>query len=176
IGNRIPLPAPLPPLAGSFAGGRSNPPGAEVSGPWPPGEAAPRRGRAAASPRGAPPAGGHLRNGATVMRDFTRGPILAPLLAFAGPTIAGNLLQISYNLVDTLWIGRLGGDALAAVSVSLLLFTLLFSFSWGLSSSGTALVSQYFGAGRRHDLGRVSANLLLLFLAVSTVAAAAMLV
>lgn len=110
------------------------------------------------------------------MRDFTRGPILAPLLAFAGPTIAGNLLQISYNLVDTLWIGRLGGDALAAVSVSLLLFTLLFSFSWGLSSSGTALVSQYFGAGRRQDLGRVSANLLLLFVAVSTVAAAAMLV
>ncbi|HEX6987989.1 MAG TPA: MATE family efflux transporter [Bacillota bacterium] len=109
------------------------------------------------------------------MRDFTRGPILVPLLAFAGPTIAGNLLQISYNLVDTLWIGRLGGDALAAVSVSLLLFTLLFSFSWGLSSSGTAMVSQYFGAGQRQHLGRVSANLLLLFLVVSTAAAATML-
>lgn len=42
--------------------------------------------------------------------DLTRGGITRPMLLFAGPMIAGNLLQQCYNIADTLIVGRaLGG-------------------------------------------------------------------
>ena len=48
--------------------------------------------------------------------DLTRGGITRPMLAFAAPMIAGNLLQQCYNIADTLIVGRaLGPAALASV-------------------------------------------------------------
>ena len=38
--------------------------------------------------------------------DLTRGGITRPMLAFAAPMIAGNLLQQCYNIADTLIVGR----------------------------------------------------------------------
>ena len=40
------------------------------------------------------------------------------MLLFAGPMIAGNLLQQCYNIADTLIVGRaLGASALASVEI-----------------------------------------------------------
>ena len=45
--------------------------------------------------------------------DLTRGGITRPMLLFAGPMIAGNLLQQCYNIADTLIVGRaLGASAM----------------------------------------------------------------
>ena len=45
--------------------------------------------------------------------DFTEGNILKQLIFFSGPIILANLLQTSYQLVDSLWIGNLlGANAL----------------------------------------------------------------
>lgn len=107
------------------------------------------------------------------VRDFTSGPVVGPLLAFAAPILANNVLLVLYNLVNAFWIGRLGADALAAVALGSVVFLLLLSFSWGLSSAATALTAQYFGAGLRDRLGRVTANLVLLYGVLSTAAAAA---
>lgn len=109
-----------------------------------------------------------------MIRDFTKGPIVRPLLLFALPIIAANLLQTFYNLVDTFWVGRLGGEALAAVGVGSVLYMFILSFSWGFSASATALVSQYFGAGQRDELGKISANMIVLYTTFSTIAAAIM--
>ena len=52
--------------------------------------------------------------------DLTRGPITRTMLLFAGPMIAGNLLQQFYNVADTLIVGQfLGAQALAAVGIVL---------------------------------------------------------
>ena len=48
--------------------------------------------------------------------DMTRGNILRQLIQFSIPLILGNLFQLSYNMVDTIVIGRFAGStALAAV-------------------------------------------------------------
>ncbi|MDR1965265.1 MAG: MATE family efflux transporter [Synergistaceae bacterium] len=46
--------------------------------------------------------------------DLTRGGILDKLLLVALPIIGSQLVMLSYNLVDTLLLGRLGSDAVAA--------------------------------------------------------------
>lgn len=106
------------------------------------------------------------------MRDFTRGPVLRPLLTFALPIIGANFLQTFYNLVDTFWVGRLGEEALAAVGLGSVIYHVLLSLSWGFSASATALVAQHFGAGHRRQLGRISANMITLFVAFAAAVAA----
>lgn len=65
--------------------------------------------------------------------DLTSGRISTALLAFAGPMVAGNLLQQMYNLADTWIVGHcLGEQALAAVGSTYTLTTLLYSVIIGL--------------------------------------------
>ena len=52
------------------------------------------------------------------MRDFTKGSIMKALFGLAVPIVLTNLLHTAYQLVDTFWVGRLGADAVASVSLS----------------------------------------------------------
>ncbi|MFZ5814599.1 MAG: MATE family efflux transporter [Bacillota bacterium] len=81
-------------------------------------------------------------------RDFTRGSIPRHILLFTLPMLAGNLLQMLYSVVDSIWVGQvIGASALGAVSVSMPLIFALVSLVFGLTMATTTLVSQYRGAG-----------------------------
>ena len=100
--------------------------------------------------------------------DLTRGGITRPMLCFAGPMIAGNLLQQCYNIADTLIVGRaLGPSALASVGFSFTLMTFLTSVLLGLCLGSGALWSMLHGARREDELKRC---LFLSFLFIGTVA------
>lgn len=87
--------------------------------------------------------------------DLTRGGITRPMLLFAGPMIAGNLLQQCYNIADTFIVGRaLGSTALAAVGFSFTLMTFLTSVLLGLCMGSGALWSMLYGAGEMDQLKR----------------------
>ena len=87
--------------------------------------------------------------------DLTRGGITRPMLLFAGPMIAGNLLQQCYNIADTLIVGRvLGPSALAAVGFSFTLMTFLTSVLMGLCMGSGALWSMLYGARQEDELKR----------------------
>ncbi len=67
---------------------------------------------------------------------------------FSLPMFAGNLLQMLYNVVDSIWVGQtIGAAALGAVSVSMPLIFALLSLVMGLTMATTTLVSQFRGAG-----------------------------
>ena len=87
---------------------------------------------------------------------FTRGSIVWPLLALAGPLTATQLLQVAYNLTDTFWVGRLGADAVSALSFSWPLIFLLISVGAGMTNAGTILISQNVGAGNDDRLSHVT--------------------
>lgn len=64
------------------------------------------------------------------------------------PMLVGNLLQMLYNVVDSIWVGQVIGPlALGAVSVSMPLIFALLSLVFGMTMATTTLVSQYRGAG-----------------------------
>lgn len=84
--------------------------------------------------------------------DFTRGRPLRQLITFSGPIMLANLLQASFQLVDSLWIGNLlGAQALGAVTVSgVIMFTVL-SFVLGMNNAVLVILAQL--KGRRDGAG-----------------------
>jgi len=87
---------------------------------------------------------------------FTDGSLVWPLLVLAGPLTVTQLLQVAYNLTDTFWVGRLGADAVTALSFSWPLIALLISLNGGMTNAGTILVSQHVGAGNDDRIDRVA--------------------
>lgn len=78
--------------------------------------------------------------------NLTEEKLIKPLLTLSLPIILTNLMQVGYNLADTFWVGRLGQDAVSALSFSWPLIFLVISLAGGLSVAGTVLVAQNKGA------------------------------
>ena len=78
--------------------------------------------------------------------DLTDGSIPKSLFFLSLPIVITNLLQVSYNLADTFWLGRYSTDALAAISLGFPLVYLFISLGLGLTIAGSVLVAQHTGA------------------------------
>ncbi|WP_254901164.1 MATE family efflux transporter [Tuberibacillus sp. Marseille-P3662] len=78
--------------------------------------------------------------------DFTHGNVGKKMAMFAVPILLTNILQTSYQFIDSLWVGNLlGTEALGALSMaSPVIFTVL-SFIIGVNSSTLTVLSQKKG-------------------------------
>lgn len=106
------------------------------------------------------------------MKNLTEGSILKSLIAIAVPTVLTNLLHTAYQLVDTYWVGRLGAEAVAAVSLSFPIIFLMISLGIGFSIAGTILVAQYKGRKDHEQIGHVATQTMALMFLVSVVCSA----
>ena len=88
------------------------------------------------------------------------GPILKSLLTLAVPVMLANILQSAYALIDAFWVGRLGGAAVAAVSLSFPVMFLMIALGMGLAMAGSTLTAQYRGAGNDSMVSHVAAQTL----------------
>ncbi|MFB6150419.1 MAG: MATE family efflux transporter [Haloarculaceae archaeon] len=79
--------------------------------------------------------------------NVTDGDLLKPLVVLSLPIVLSQLLQVGYNLADTFWVGRLGQEAVSALSYSWPLVFLMISVAGGFTVAGTVLVAQNKGAG-----------------------------
>jgi putative MATE family efflux protein len=87
------------------------------------------------------------------MKDLTEGHEGRLIWDFTLPMLAGNVLQQSYNVVDSIIVGRaIGKSALAAVGASFPILFLLISLIIGATMGFSILISQFFGA---KDMARV---------------------
>lgn len=82
-------------------------------------------------------------------KNYTEGVIWKNLLNLAVPIILANTLQSAYQLIDTFWLGRLGANAVAAVSLSFPVFFLVLSVGAGVTVATTVLVSQSKGTSNQ---------------------------
>ncbi|WP_394274129.1 MATE family efflux transporter [Peptoniphilus lacydonensis] len=84
---------------------------------------------------------------------MTEGNIWKTILLFSIPLIFGNLLQQTYNTVDSMIVGNyVGGNALAAVGSSTALINLLISFSQGIAVGCGIIVAQSMGSDKQKDI------------------------
>jgi putative MATE family efflux protein len=97
------------------------------------------------------------------------GSIVRSLVLLAVPIMGANILQVAYQLVDAFWVGRLGADAVAAVSIAMPLMFVLIAAGMGFAIAGTTLIAQYTGARDHAMIDHVAAQTLLTILAVSVV-------
>lgn len=85
---------------------------------------------------------------------------LRALLAIGAPMGLTQLVQFSINTVDVLMIGRLGPTQLAASSLGLVIFYVMFLVGLGLALAVAPLVSQALGADREnYDEVRISVRM-----------------
>lgn len=88
--------------------------------------------------------------------NLTEGPYLSKLLRFALPIMATGVLQIMFNAVDGMVVGKFVSDAaLAAVTSTGSFIALIVNFFMGISIGSNVLVAQFFGAKREKDLNEV---------------------
>ena len=78
--------------------------------------------------------------------DLTEGKVINVLTALALPIMGSSLLQFTYNLIDMLWVGGLGSDAVASIGSS--------SFFIGLGYSINSLVVIGTGIKVSHAIGK----------------------
>ncbi len=89
------------------------------------------------------------------MKNMTEGSIVRHLIAYAIPMILGNFLQLTYNAVDSIIIGKcLGENALAAVSTSNPVMTIMILGASGLGIGASVLISKFYGAEEESRLRR----------------------
>ena len=98
------------------------------------------------------------------------GPIVRSLIKLAVPIVIANILQAGYQLIDAFWVGRLGGVAVAAVSVTTPIAFLTISLGFGFAIAGSTLVAQYFGAGNKEMVDHAAGQTLLMILLFSVFA------
>ncbi len=103
----------------------------------------------------------------TTTAPLTEGSILRALVRLSGPIVVANLLQTAYQVTDTFWVGRLSAEAVAAVSLCFPIGFLLIAVGGGLPIAGSVLIAQYKGRGDAAAMNRVTAQTLLMVLAVS---------
>jgi len=94
--------------------------------------------------------------------ELTDKPIFITLLTLSGPIIIGDAMHLLYNLIDTFWVGQLGAEFLAAISISFPLVFIVFSLGAGFSIAGMTLVSQYTGA-EEFEKANLAAGQILIF-------------
>lgn len=105
------------------------------------------------------------------INNLTEGSILKSLIALAVPIIFANILQTAYQLTDTFWVGRLGTDAVAAVSISFPIIFLIISLGGGLAMAGTILVAQYKGKNDQKAVNHITSQTLMMVVVISIVLA-----
>jgi len=88
--------------------------------------------------------------------SITEGGLVGPLFRLAWPIVMIQLLQVMYNVADTLYLGRLSADAVGAVSLAFPLIFLLIAVAGGFTTAGAILVAQYTGADGDRSAGLVA--------------------
>src|SRR4030042_4068786 len=101
--------------------------------------------------------------------NLTEGSVLKSLISLSVPIVLANILQAAYQMVDTFWVGRLGAEAIAAVSISFPVIFLLISFGLGLTMAGSILTAQYKGKENQEAINHIAGQTLLMVFLVSLV-------
>ncbi len=85
------------------------------------------------------------------------GNMISAILSLAVPIVINNFIQTMYNLTDTYWLGKLGTDEMASISLVSPMQNIIINFGAGLTLAGSILISQYVGA-RDKENSRSMAN------------------
>ena len=83
-------------------------------------------------------------NSESRLGSFLENPKKA-LWSLAIPIMFGMGIHTLYNMVDMIFIGRLGGDSITGVAFNMPLFFLMLGLTMGLGSGVTASISRYIG-------------------------------
>ena len=103
-----------------------------------------------------------------IVRDLTTGSVPGTLLKVATPLFFSGILQMIYNMVDMIVVGRyVGTQGLSAVSIGGEVLQLITFVAMGFSNAGQILISRYVGEDRRDRVGEMVGTLFTLLMGLA---------
>jgi putative MATE family efflux protein len=102
------------------------------------------------------------------LKTFSKKPKKA-LWTLALPILAGMAIQTIYTIVDMIYIGRLGGEAIAAVAFNMPLLFFVLGLSMGLGSGVTASIARFIGASDKINADNSAEHALLMASIISVI-------
>ena len=85
--------------------------------------------------------------------DMCNGSIMDKLISFSLPLMLTSILQLMFNAVDIIVVGRFdGSQALAAVGSTTALINIFTNLFIGISLGANVLAARYFAAGRHREM------------------------
>src|SRR5215471_8068894 len=91
------------------------------------------------------------------------GPIASTLLKLAAPTLVVVMMQAAINVIETYFVGRLGTDALAGVSLVFPLLMLMTMMSaGGMGGAVASAVARALGGGHRDQAEAIVVHALII--------------
>ena len=107
---------------------------------------------------------------AKIIRDLTTGSVPKTLLRFSLPLFLSGLLQMVYNMVDMIVVGRfVGTRGLSAVSIGGEVLMLITFVAMGFSNAGQILISRFVGENRRDKVGEMVGTLFTLLMSLAVI-------
>jgi putative MATE family efflux protein len=100
-------------------------------------------------------------------QDYTAGNLNRAILLLAIPMVLEMVLESLFAVIDVLWVGRLGANAVATVGLTESLLSLVFAIGIGLAMSTTAMVARRIGEKEPADAAIAGVQAILLGLIVS---------
>ena len=103
-----------------------------------------------------------------IIRDLTVGSVPKTLLQFSLPLFLSGLLQMVYNMVDMIIVGRfVGTEGLSAVSIGGEVLQLITFVAMGLSNAGQILISRFVGENNKQRIGEMVGTLFTLLMGLA---------
>ena len=94
------------------------------------------------------------------------GPVGKPIMSLMLPMMIGMIALVSYNIVDTWFIGQLGTLELAAVAFTFPVAFIVNALSIGLGIGTTSVASRLFGKNEIEEIQRITTHAALLSVGV----------
>ena len=102
-------------------------------------------------------------------RDYTTGPIGRSIILLAIPMVLEMLMESIFAVVDIFWVAHLGADAVATVSLTESMLTLMYTVAIGLGIGATAMVARRIGEKNPDGAARAAVQAIALGLIASVV-------
>lgn len=88
--------------------------------------------------------------------DMCSGPLMPKLISFSLPLMLSGILQLLFNAVDLIVVGRFAGsDCLAAVGATTALINIFINFFIGLSLGTNVCAARYYASGEYDKMSAV---------------------
>jgi putative MATE family efflux protein len=100
-------------------------------------------------------------------RDWTKGSIVNALFSLSWPMTVTTMVMMSGQIIDMIWIGKLGSAEMAGVGISGIVVSLINSLIMGLFTGLRAMVARFVGAGDDEQANKVAQQALVIGAALS---------
>lgn len=83
--------------------------------------------------------------------EILNGNLWTVILGLSIPIVLNSFIQSMYNLTDTYWLGTLGTNQMAGITLVSPVQNIVLNFGTGITTAGAILMSQYLGARKDQD-------------------------